>query len=396
MARYKLAQTEIERKDSVSDFTDREIATYAHASMFLDEPYHFVEVPEIQHKIVMSPFTQETITVYVNKHYSDDQKEACFLGDDQIIDLCNMLFPDLPERKTVLEVFLFDGDVVIIDGKLVDIRSLEDRIEPELDFIVGLSVEKNKKSVEDYLIISEENDVNYVTKDSIGKLFIPYMGDWFDAKFPGVIVGDDADDAHKTTEYGLKLLLSMFANTAHAHVVLAKETLPKEGLFSVDMKELSRNDLSNGLSTKQLAPLIKFLKGQNEDYEPRNPSTEFFAQKSVITNPLTNTYPSFESVSWLVFFNHRDRFPMGCSIVLAPGQVITDKKGNEILCFDDVFEIYYKGPKSMSDETKNSMSILVQGNSIDPQFMKRVSKYFKEEFSLPVKAFNTVKRVKRA
>lgn len=396
MARYKLSETEIERKVASNSFTDREIGSYAQATMFLEEPYHFVENPDIDHKIVLSPFKKDTITIYSNTNFSKDQRDAALIGDAEIIDLCNTFFPDLPERKTVVEIFIADNDVVIMDGILLDPKLIEEKIEPELEFIVGLSNHKDKKTIEDYIIITEENVVKYVNEDSIGKLFIPFMGDWFDNKFPGVMVSDDADDAQKLTEYGLKLLLSLFANTSFARITLSKETLPREGLFSVDMKELAKNDLSNGLTTKQLKPLVKFLKGHNEDYNPRNPSGAFFGDRNVITKPTTNTYSSFETVSWLVFVNHFQKFPMGCSIVLAPGQVIIDKKGNEILCFDDVHEIYYKGPKSMSDATKNSMSILVKGTSIDPDFMKRVGKYFKQEFSLPVKTFNTIKRVKRA
>ncbi len=395
MARYKLSETEILRKEAVNSFTDRELGSYASATMFLEAPYHFVENPDIDHKIVLSPH-REDITVYSNEDFSDDQKDAAFLGDAEIIDICNTLFPDLPKRKSVVEFFLADTNVVIMDGILVDPKLLSEKIEPELEFLVGLSVHKDKKSVEDYIIITEDNTVRYVSQDSIGKLFIPHMGDWFENKFPGVIVSDEADDAQKLSEYGLKLLLSLFANTSHAHIKLSKETLPKEAIFSIDMKELAKNDLSNGLTTKQLKPLVKFLKGQNEDYNPRNPSAEFFGQRNVITKPTTNTYPSFETVSWLVFVNHYQKFPMGCSIVLAPGQIVVDKKGNEILCYDDVHEIYYKGPQSMSDETKNSMSVLVKGDSIDPDFMKRVGKYFRQEFSLPVKAFNTIKKVKRA
>ncbi|KKL17110.1 hypothetical protein LCGC14_2488830 [marine sediment metagenome] len=200
MARYKLSETEIERKVASNSFTDREIGSYAQATMFLEEPYHFVENPDIDHKIVLSPFKKDTITIYSNTNFSKDQRDAALIGDAEIIDLCNTFFPDLPERKTVVEIFIADNDVVIMDGILLDPKLIEEKIEPELEFIVGLSNHKDKKTIEDYIIITEENVVKYVNEDSIGKLFIPFMGDWFDNKFPGVMVSDDADDAQKLTE----------------------------------------------------------------------------------------------------------------------------------------------------------------------------------------------------
>jgi hypothetical protein len=395
MARYKLGKTEIDRKKAFQEFNGKEISSFAVATMFLEEPYHFVPMPQIDHKIVMSPYKQDTIDFYYNKEFTDKERDEANLGDAQIIDLCNMLFPDLPDKKTAIEVFLKDGDVVILDGELVDPSTIAEKIEPELDFIVSLSVNKNKTCVEDYLILTEDNNVKHVTNQSIGKLFIPYMGDWFEAKFPGVTTGKDADDSQEITENGLKLLLSLFVNEKHAHISLAKETLPREGKFSVNLKELQNGDLSNGLTTQQLNPFIKFLKGQNEDIKPRNPSMDFFAERNVITNPLQGKYIQYETVSWLVFTNHYNRFPMGCTIVLAPGQVITDKKDNEIFCFDDVHELYYKGPEALSEHTRNSIQVLCKGDSIDNDLRKRMIKYFQQEFKLPVQSLSTVKRMER-
>lgn len=389
MARYELGKTQVQRKTALDTFTQSRISSFALGTLFLEEPYHFIPVPEIHHKVVASDFNTDSIDFYDNKSFTPDQREAVNIGDQQIIDMLNLILDDNRKTKRVNTFYLRDGDIVIVNEELVDPKTLAEKIEPTLDFLVGLSVNKDGKNAEDYLILRENHQVKYIAKSSIAKCLIPYMSDWFDAKFPGLMVDDGMEESKKLTDFGFKLVLSLFANEVKASMNLKSETLPSEAYFTVSTVSLDENILSNGLSAKQLKPFVKFLKGENNDLVASSKS--LFAGKNVLTELIKKTYDRYETVSWPIFVNYKERFEVGCTVVLAPGQVITDKQGHEVFNSDDVYEIYYKGPKALVANSKNTVEILVTGDSINPEMYKRTRKYFKDTFGLPLKSLSLVK-----
>ena len=59
MARYQLGKTEIVRKEHHTSFDARALSSIAQGLMFLEEPYHFIKIPEIHIKLVLSPYQND-------------------------------------------------------------------------------------------------------------------------------------------------------------------------------------------------------------------------------------------------------------------------------------------------------------------------------------------------
>ncbi len=398
MARYTLGTDEVIRKKSMNSFTARDISSIAPASLFLEEPYHFILMPKIHHRVVLSPYTKD-IDIYHNKDFTEDQIDSNNLGDDQIIDIANTLMPLSSSGRNVKNAFLIDGKVIIYADKLLDTDLIASAEPALLELLVSLTVGANKKSIEDYLILTDAHLIKNVHKDAVGKMFIPHLHEWFDEKFPGLMVGDDAEGAEMLTMHGFKLLLSAFVNSSHGQMNLEKESIPKDGFFSIDIKEYWKSsNLSTGLSSTQIKPLTNFLRKNHKELLNMNPTPKglkLFAGKNVLTSVVDERYDHFETVTWPIFRNHLKRFPVGCSIVLAPGQIIVDKDAHEIFGSDTVHELYYKGPEATTPKNKNTIEVLVVGDSISRDLVERMRKYFKAEFNLPINSFSTIKNDSR-
>ncbi len=395
MARYQLGKTEIVRKEHHTSFDARALSSIAQGIMFLEEPYHFIKIPEIHNKLVLSPYQNDSLDFWENKDFTSDQKLAANIPDEEIIDLGNLLLPESVTDKPVINVFLRDSNVIIINGKLIDPEAHAEKIEASLDFLVARSTNAGKIGMDQFLILKDNDEIRHIAQTGIAKAFIPFMGDWFEGKFPGLVVGDDADNAKPVTEQGFKLLLSMFGNDKHAIINLEKETLPREAYFSVNIQELAKNDLSNGLTTKQLKPFINFLKNEKKDLKVTHTAGGFFAGKNVLTKVDKDSYEGYETVTWPVFVKYRDRFPLGCCISFAPGQVILDKNDREVFSYDEVHEVYYKGPTSISPVTRNSIEVIVKGKEIPTGLSMKLGKFFKEEFGIPVLSIHVIKNLER-
>ena len=398
MARYRVEETEIKRYNSTIDFVAKEIADYARAQTLLEDVYYLLPVPRIQHKIVLSPHMSGTISLYVRDEMSDEEKESCFMSNDDIIDIANKHYKLVDTSHAVKNLWLIDGEVIFIGGAnnavLVDKRQYAYRIETNLRLLVDLSLKHDGKEISDYLILGDDDKISYVMPNGMGKMFLPFMADWFEDKFPGLTTSKDDDDAYVVTETGLKFLLKLFTNECFATIVMENETLPKEGIFYLSNKIFTDSILTRTLPKKQLEIVSELLKDRNlNDW---NLSESFF-DSSVITelDPDTPPYKTYVEVAWHVFLHNIELFPIGCEVTLAPRQVILDKDDNLIFSSDDIYKIYYKGPDAVSPQSRNTVSIIVSDTDIKHMLHIRMKKYFKETFDIDIKAIGIKKGKKK-
>jgi hypothetical protein len=397
MARYQLAKTEVKRIDGTIDFNAKEIADYANARTLLEEPYSLLPVPYVQFKAVLSPHLDEQISFYSRKDMSDEEETACGLGDAEIIDMANEFWKDDEKRNIVKNLWIQDGKVLFVSGgntaKVIEETLLDDIVQPTLSMLRDLSMEQRGMKISDYLIITEDNNVKHVSPNGMGKMFLPYMSDWFEAKFPSLSTSADDKESFNVTETGLKFLLKLFANEAYIQVKIEDETLPKEALFHISSKEFSKSILTNGLSADQLKTLSGLLKARDKRWN----FTESYFDKDTITEIELDTppYSVFCQVTWPMFFHHKNMFPVGCEILLAPRQVILDDENNVIFSADEVYKIYYKGPDAKTEKTQNTISVIVRGKSVEHSLGVRLKKYFKEHFDLPVQSISIIGKRKK-
>lgn len=383
--------TNIIETTAYKTFNAEELGSHLSSDDVAENDIRIVETfPAVVFKLALNSYTRETIRV--EKCNCSKCKDIDFIDHAQILQMAN-IYAD--EDKNVYIFTDKDGDPLFISAgtstnnvEIIDITVYETLPEINLKWLVDKSVDKEFK-VENMAFLDQDNKVYYIREAGFAKLFVPFMFDWFELSWPGIIVDKDNENALPITQAGFRILLQMFILQSYAWVDTAKATFALRDIFYLDIPELMSSTLGTRLniSDKQISQLLHML--------PTKPYVGILEPKGQFSGGVITDYESMEyfadehqNVSWEVFFRGMEYFGMGCTILLAPNQIIVDKDSNLIFSTEDVKEIKYRGPNFPTETKRESVEIAIFSAEIDDDLRKRLFKFF-ESIGVKVSSIRT-------
>lgn len=372
----------IEYKKSFQRFDISEPGKHLSQNIVQDEDIRLVEMDNIFYKIEMSTFNRNKIEVSSCKDLKDEQLDP---PDEDVV----RAFVDVFAESKTINLWLNENhDPMYVSGtnsaRLLDMTKYKDADKLNLEDLVNKSVDKDF-DMSLWALVSESGDLYYLRDtNTMSKLFIPFMLEWFDDRFPEVMV--DKSDANGVTisKLGFRLLLQMFIFSAHGFTNTAPVTFQANSEFEVSIPEVMESSLGGGiqLTDNQLKQLLHMLPVKAKI----SSSNKGFFDSSIISDPsnIKVSFSTHANCTWYVFSSAMEMFPTSCTIYLAPGQIIVDDENDEVFSEFDVASILYRGPAFVLPNEKNSIQVVVKGNSIDTGLRTRMISYFEENFDLPI------------
>ena len=352
------------------------------------------EFPKVVYKIALNTYNRDILRI--EKCNCSKCKDIDFLDHAIVLQLANLYADD---DKNIYIYTDKDGEPLFIGTgqstssiELISKLVYKDLSEITLKWLVEKSTTAEFK-ITDIAFLDQDNKVYYSRDAGFAKLFVPFMLNWFELNWPGIIVAEDNENALPITQAGFRILLQMFILQHYAWVDTAKATFALRDIFHVDIPELMSSTLGTRLNIndKQISQLLHML--------PKNPYEGILEPKSylsggVITDveSLTEFYAhEHKDVSWEVFFRGMEYFGMGCTIYLAPRQVITDKDSNLIFSTEDVREIKYRGVNFPVKVKRESVEVTLVADEIEDDLRKRLFKFFEASMGIKVSSIRTAK-----
>ncbi len=385
---YYKDDVDIRRGSSFREFDSGEIATHVSPEIIESGDIKLVRPEKIAYKIQLSTFNRTYIDIDLCKTL--DKKDHLFPKDSAVRHLANML-----ADKTSVNVWLdrhqapiflsSNSDILLLDAELYDKAD-----ELSLDFLVE-STNLAEFKVEDWFLISSDLQVWYIrNKLGLSKLFAPYMLEQFDDLWPGLMVGEDYEDGENISKLGFRTLLQMFIFHTGAHLNTSAETFPPDAQFSISIPQLINSDLNGGLTltpkqTKQLEHMMP-------DRSAKANKEVFSFGKNVISNPKDISEPYKEHknyVTWAVFTSMMEMFPIGCSVVFGPNQIVLDSEERMVFSTTEIELIIYHGPDFVLTPKRNTIDVVVKGDTINVDLRARLIEYFDSSFDLSVHTMRT-------
>ena len=386
---YYKDDVDIRRGSSFREFDSGEIAHHVSPEVIESGDIKLVRPEKIAYKIQLSTFNRTYIDIDLCKTLVD-KKDYLYPKDSAVRHLANLM-----ADKTSVNVWLdrhqapifvsTNNEILLLDAELYDKAD-----ELSLDFLVE-STNLAEFKVEDWFLISSDLQVWYIrNKLGLSKLFAPYMLEYFDDLWPGLMVGEDYEDGENISKLGFRTLLQMFIFNTGAHLNTSAETFAPDSQFSISIPQLINSDLNGGLTltpkqTKQIEHMMP-------DRSAKATKEIFSFGKDVIANPkdISGPYKKHKNyVTWAVFTSMMEMFPIGCSIVFGPHQVILDSEEHMVFSAAEIDMIIYHGPDFILMPKQNTVDVVVKGETIDVGLRAKLIEYFDSAFDLSVHTMRT-------
>lgn len=381
--------------------------------------------PKIAWKMSVSGYSPDRISISKNKDFPEKDTERP--DEDMLRDLhkqflqagkCLYLYLD----ANAVPLFFGDKTAMIAIEKDFYNSLPELSLEILCDFINDL--EKNIKTT---YFIGPRDSVYHVRKTSIGKLFYPFMIDWIEDVYP--TFREPGDAAQFITDSGLRILLSYFiALHSKSIIPLGLCALPENYLFVVSLdgymsSPFGVDGLPNDL-TRDFTKMMPRLSGDGQrviTIPPANSSSTIESNavigssvipdealteivKSRMSNPkhpfytggvitetnIKDSLDEFVSMSWTSFLSCIEQVKVGCSIFMAPGEVVLDDVGHIIFSEQDFPLIHYHGPNNELAYKRNSIDVIYTGSKINEQTLSNLRELFKRMFNVKIQSVTPV------
>lgn len=381
----------IEYKKSFQRFDLSEPGKHLSQHVIKDEDVRLVEMDDIWYKIEMSTFNRNKIEVSSCKDLKDEQLDP----------------PDEVTVKDLVDIFAEDKTVniwlnenhdpmyvsLVNSARLLDMSKYKTADKLNLKDLVKKSTDKDF-DMSRWALVSESGDLYYLRDtNTMSKLFIPFMLEWFDDRFPDVAVDKSDVNGVTISKLGFRMLLQMFIFSAHGFTNTSPVTFQANSEFDVSIPELMESPIGGGIQLRdgQLKNLVHML-----PVRAKVPSSDRgFFDKSILSDPdnIKISFTEHVKCTWYTFISAMEMFPSSCTIHLAPGQIIVDEENDEVFSEFDVVSILYRGPNFILPEEQNTMQVVVKGDSIDTGLRTRMISYFEQNFDLPITAWRLERSV---
>lgn len=375
----------IEFKKSHSEFNITEPGKHLNQDIIENGEIKLLNMDEIYYKVELATYNRQKIVVEHCKTLSDKEVDP---PDEEHVKGLMRLFA---EDKTI-NIWLnsaFDPMYTSSTngGRLLDMKYWEEADRLNIKDLVKNSVEKDFE-IANVAIVSSSGSLYYIRdNDGMAKLFVPFMMEWFEEKFPGLTVDDSHKNCAKISKLGFRMLLQMYIFSTFGWLNTAPVTFQLGSEFSVSIPALIESSLSGGiaLGDNQLKQLAHMLPVRAKISTKDSP---FFSDK-IITDPknIDVSFTEHAECTWYTFISAMEMFPTGCTIHLAPSQIIVDDDDHEVFSEYDVASLIYHGPNFVLPDKQNTLDIVVCGNSIDNSLRTRMVKYFDKFFDLSISAW---------
>lgn len=386
----KFKESDLEVKDNYRELNAEEVCTYTSPEQILTENFFLLPFPKIVAKITVSPYLQN-LAVSVDPRY----KEKIALPDAQeIVDIANEFF----QVSKVTKLFLDEsGEIIFEDSsgdlKLVHVDTAEFAEELTLEKLIKLSVDKDF-DLADYCLITAEGDAKYLRDGALSKFFVPHMFDWLAIKYPNIMAPPKmSEDIIKMSEAGFYTMLAAFISQNYGYAPINGVYFPEAVIPSLFVSEMLDTNLYPRLQAKQLKDVsirINNILGKDivRNVRAKNPPIAGFFPPTCITDVDSFTknqeFIQHEFVTWSVFLNCKENFPLGCTVIFAPSQIVVDDNDELIFLADDVAKIKYYGNSSPNEDRRNTAVIVQTGDTLNHTKTETLRKYLEEELNIKV------------
>lgn len=386
----KFKESDLEVKDNYRELNAEEVCGYASPEHILTETFFLLEFPKIVAKITVSPYLQN-LCVSVDPRY----KEKIALPDAQdLVDLSNEFYDVTAVTKLYLDE---NGEIIFEDSsgdlKLVHVDTADFAEELTLEKLVKLSVDKTF-SLSDYCLITAEGDAKYLRDGALSKFFVPHMFDWLTIKYPNLLAPPKmSQDIIKMSEAGFYTMLASFISQNYGYAPITGVFFPEAVIPSLFVSEMLDTNLYPRLQATQLKDISIRInnildKDVIKNVRAKNPPVAGFFPPDCITDMDSFTkdqdFIKHEIVTWSVFLNCHENFPLGCTVIFAPSQIITDDNDELIFVGDDVGKIKYYGNSSPNEDRRNTAVIVQSSNTLNNTKTDKLRKYLEEELNIKV------------
>jgi hypothetical protein len=362
------------------DFDSAEIAHHISPEVIESGDVKLIKTDKIAFKVNLSSFNRKFIDVDLCKSLS--QKEETYPSTDAIKQLA---FAFADEKSVVVWLDIHNAPIFVTTSNeviLLDTQLYDDAQDLTEELLVEFTNSADFK-VEEWFLVSSDFQVWYIrSKLGLSKLFIPFMSDWFDKNWPGLMVEKDHEESHKISKLGFRTLLQMYILETGAFLNTTSETFPADEQFAISIPRLTESSLNGGLilADKQVKQLKHMLPKQTETGKKDQSSFD----ETVINNPkdISVAFDEHKNVTWGVFTSAMEMFPIGCSIFFGPNQVVLDAEERLVFSTSEVELIIYHGPDFLIVDKRNTIDVVCSGDSIDNNLRTRIVEYFDEQFDL--------------
>ena len=121
-----------------------------------------------------------------------------------------------------------------------------------------------------------------------------------------------------------------------------------------------------------------------------NPRSPFYSGGIITDTNIKDSLNEFVSMSWTSFLSCIEQVTVGCSIFMAPGEVVLDDVGHIIFSETDFPLIHYHGPKNELAYKRNSIDILYSGEKINESALSNLRELFKRLFDVKIQSVSPV------
>lgn len=362
------------------DFDSTEIAHHVSPEVIEGGDIKLIKTDKIAFKVQLSSFNRKHIDVDLCKSLS--QKDTTYPSTDAIKQLA---FALADEKSVIVWLDIHTAPIFVTTASeiiLLDAQLYEDAQDLTEELLVEFTNSADFK-VEEWFLVSSDLQVWYIrNKLGLSKLFMPFMSDWFDRCWPGLMVEKSHEDSHKISKLGFRTLLQMYILETGAFLNTTSETFPLDGQFAVSIPRLAESSLNGGLvlENKQVKQL-KHMLPKHAETEKKDESS---FDETVINNPkeISVAFNEHKSVTWGIFTSFMEMFPVGCSIYFGPNQVVLDAEDRLVFSTSEIELIIYHGPDFVLSEKQNTIDVVCSGKSIDNHLRTRIVEYFDDQFDL--------------
>lgn len=419
--------------NAYSSFDSEDVAAFLDWKDFENDGLRMYTSPRIVWRVTVSGYTPERISVSRNKDVVEKDVERP--DEDMIAALykhyvqaskCNYLYLD----ANGIPIFFGDkSTLVCVEEHLYDTLP-KISLDQVRDLIRDLD-----KSIKTTYFISPRDMVFYCRKSGVGKLFYPFLREWIERSYQGLL--DPGDAAQMMSEEGLRVLLSYFiAKTTGHYIPISNCIFPQAYQFIVSLdgyldSPFGATGLPDGLikDIKKMMPSpsgsitlkAEFKErtasthpGENKIITPSNrvisdPAlleivktrmtndiTPFYDTGIITSTDLKDPITDFVSMSWVSFMACMEQVKTGASIFFAPHEVVMDDVGHIIFSGDEFPLIHYHGPEFALSYKKNSVDVLYRGDKINVEALANLREFFKRVFDVKVLSVTSVSESKKS
>ena len=384
--------------------------------------------PRIAWKITISGYAPDRISVSKNKDIAEKDLERP--DEDTIRQLHKKYLQPQKCLYLYLDVNgfpLFFGDknaMVAADENFYD--TLPNLTVDDLsDFVKDLD-----KSIKEICFVGPSSSIYYARKTNLPRLFYPFLLDYIEERYPTLREPGEAQQF--ISESALRILLTFFISwKTGVFLPMTSCSIPESYLFAVSLdgyldspfgvdglpSELTKDftkmmpklsvinkpdgeitdvsrtasstdgaiNVSTGKSVVSNPDLIEIVK-----HRASSPASSFYSKDVITDTNIKDSIDTFVNMSWVSFVACAEQIKVGCSIFLAPGEVVLDDAEHILFSEEEFPLIFYHGPEFELAYKKNTIDVCYRGNRIDTDALANLREYFNKVFNVPIQSVTPV------